>query len=201
MRAAPLMFALAFLFAPLLLVMPLMLGARGSAAKSSSINNLKQIALAMHAHNDAFQHLPYNGGHTDPDELKNINYGWHNPNIRNSGTWATQILPFIEQEPFNRNNILTAKASNELPEFLTNDANKANWQVTIKTLICPGRGRAGFKTDTGKDCYPGPMTDYAINVFLNSPPSKYTEAGFAVNGGLPIEGQQKATIQGIADGS
>jgi hypothetical protein len=183
---------------------------RNAAARSQSTNNLKQIGIAFHSHNDTVGSLPHNGGHTDPAKLKAINYGWHNPTIKDSGTWATMILPFMEQEPIWRNAVLVHKDSvNVVPEFLMAVKDQQKWAATIKNYNCPGRARIGFKTDTGKDSYPGVMTDYAINVFLNSEPTTYTVRGaarnvvncFATNGGVPVDGNRRRTIQGISDGS
>ncbi|CAN5562851.1 hypothetical protein BH11PLA2_BH11PLA2_04750 [soil metagenome] len=209
MRSSGLML---LLLIPLLVLMPfgllmtLLNVSRGSAKMTQSTNNLKQIGLGFHSYNDTANMLPYNGGTIVAKDLAAINFGWHNPNVRDSGTWASQILPFLEQDNLYRNIIPTGTANDKVPEWLTNKANNANWQVGVKTYICPGRERTGFKTDMGKDCYPGPVTDYAINVFLNSAPTTYGQLankqnGFATNGGLPVEKNNRATIQGIADGS
>src|SRR5207253_1584022 len=98
---------------------------------SKTTNNLKMIGLAFQNHNDTNNCLPNNGGANDEDGLKAVNYGWHSPNIRNSGTWATQILPFMEQDPLFRNNVLPATAISDLPEFLTKNNNNLFWQVEI----------------------------------------------------------------------
>jgi hypothetical protein len=190
-----------FLVSPFSLVMTMIGGARASAARSQSTNNLKQIGLALQNHNDTNNCLPYNGGDIDPDKLKGINFGWHNSVIRDSGTWATQILPFMEQDPFWRNNKLNATAQDKIPDFLKNAANNNVWQVTIRNYLCPGRGRPGFKSSTAAGCYPGVVTDYAINTFINSPPAEFSPHGFALDGGVAVVGSSRETIQGIKDGA
>ncbi len=80
------------------LIMPALAKTRADDNRRKTTNNLKQIGLAFQNHNDTNFCLPNNGGANDVETLKNVNYGWHNPNIRNSGTWATQILPFMEQD-------------------------------------------------------------------------------------------------------
>ncbi len=170
---------------------------REAAKRSSSTNNLKQIGLGFQVHNDDFNALPYNGGHPDPAELAKLNWGWHTPILANCGTWATQILPYMEQDPLYRNNTPKAK-STALPEYFTDPRNNLFWHVTIKNYNCPGRGRAGFKT---KGDFPGVVTDYAINVFVNDSPTSYNSLGFATSGGLAIAKQSKMTVQGIPDGS
>src|SRR5207244_10958905 len=138
--------------------------------------------------------LPNNGGYTQPTDAATYNYGWHNPNVRNSGTWATQILPFMEQDPLFRNNLLVGTATNTVPVFLTTAANNGYWQVTVKNYNCPGRGRSGFKSDPASPNYPGVVTDYAINSFINAPPAAYASSAtsggnaFAMGPASPIVG-------------
>ncbi|CAN5301862.1 hypothetical protein BH11PLA2_BH11PLA2_31660 [soil metagenome] len=184
------------------LLLPAVQKVREAAARSSSTNNLKQIGLAFHSHNDTANYLPYNGGlnaGAPAVEVTGINYCWHNPNRRDSGTWASQILPFIEQDPLFRNVIPTATAYT-LPAWFA--SNPTLWQITVKTYNCPGRGRQGYKSGTG---ITGIMTDYAINWFLNSSPTTYAFTGvqnyYAKSGGNPFVGNSRLTIQGVQDGS
>jgi hypothetical protein len=183
------------------------------ANRSNTINNLKQIGLAFQNHNDTNNCLPNNGGANDADELKKVNYGWHNPNFRNSGTWATQILPFLEASPFR----ITGPDGVEPPAVPDRYPADSLWQLEIKYYLCAERGRRGFKTSREKACYPGPVTDFAINVFINSPPTvdKTVKSGlteeslnrFARDDGTPAQNgdwaaaQSKMTTQGISDGA
>src|SRR5437016_753887 len=73
---------------------------RDRGNRTVNMNRLKRIGLACQNYNDTMFCLPHNGGANDADELKKVNYGWHDPSIRNSGTWATQILPFLQQQAF-----------------------------------------------------------------------------------------------------
>lgn len=57
--------------------------AAGAATAQVSLNNMRQLGLAMHNHNDAFQKLPDNIKDSDGKPLL---------------SWRVQILPFIEED-------------------------------------------------------------------------------------------------------
>jgi Protein of unknown function (DUF1559) len=69
------------------LVVPAVVKARDAAARTGSINNLKQITLAMHGFHDANKRLPFNG--TKPAA----------PKDKTSGSWAWMIVPFVDAGP------------------------------------------------------------------------------------------------------
>jgi hypothetical protein len=88
---------------------------------------LKQSALAFHSFHDANKRLPFNG--TVPAQ----------PGDRTSGSWAFQILPFVDQaELFVRPNV----------------------NAGVPIYMCPGRGRPLI-------CESGAWSDYCINPWLN----------------------------------
>jgi hypothetical protein len=89
---------------------------RYAAARSQTTNNLKQCALAAHTYHDAFKYLPYNGQASSATNLDNT-----------SGSWAYQILPYLDQVPLY--NSQPANTSEGLP---------------IPALLCPIRGRPGY---------------------------------------------------------
>ncbi len=90
-------------------------------------------------------------------------------------------------------------------------ADEKLWQVEIKTLLCAERARKGFKTSREKGCFPGPVTDFALNAFINAPPRDYAQINgqnaFAKGEVKPgtngdwAAAQSKMTVQGIQDGS
>jgi prepilin-type N-terminal cleavage/methylation domain-containing protein len=119
------------------LLLPAVQKVREAAARSDSMNNLNQIGKASHMHNDTEGFLPFNGttaGNVTGTNAQNKNY----QNNTNTGTWAFQLLPYMEQQNF-YNNIPTAN-------------------VHIKSFACKGRGRPTTAT----------YTDYAWNCYLNN---------------------------------
>src|SRR5947209_13171322 len=85
---------IAFLIA---LLLPAIQKVRQAAARSQSTNNLKQIVLAMQGFNDANKFLPFNGSDT---AVTNVAYSKAaKGGDSHSGSWAFQILPYIDQGP------------------------------------------------------------------------------------------------------
>src|SRR5215218_10184819 len=94
------------------LLLPAVQKVRQAAARMSSQNNLKQIGIAFHTQNDSKGYIPFNG-----------TWGtWGSPTVNDSGSWAYQSLPYIEQDNLYRT---------------------PNTQTPVKTYLCPGRGRPG----------------------------------------------------------
>jgi prepilin-type N-terminal cleavage/methylation domain-containing protein len=200
------------------LLLPAVQKVREAAARSQSTNNLKQMGLAFHNYADKIGFLPFPGQHAAAN-----NWGWHNPNIGGAspnGTWATAILPEMEQDNLHRSiAIAGASPSTPVASFAAGKswllANPALWQNGVKTYLCPGKGRQGFKNNTAGVTV-GIVTDYAINGYLNNPPTTYVTAtgptfGFASSAqqAVPVTAPtattpatlRKLTIIGIEDGS
>ena len=131
---------IAFLIA---LLVPAVQKVREAATRTQSINNLKQIILSFHSFHDANKLLPFNGSDTAVGNTK-YSAAAKGQN-RNSGSWAFQILPYIDQNPIFQK-----------PE----DGRK----VGLAVYMCPARGRPQVETSNGG----GPWTDYFYNNYLNN---------------------------------
>jgi Protein of unknown function (DUF1559) len=112
-----------------LLIVPGLQKVRESAARVQSTNNLKFMVLGAHNYADKHRFLPYNGN------------GPAVPGKFDSGSWAFQILPFVDQAAY----------FNSQPTPTT---------VSIPTFMCPGRARSTAVTT-------GASIDYMYNLCLN----------------------------------
>ncbi len=75
------------------LLLPAVQAAREAARRTQCLNNIKQVALAMHNYEDSVKRLPWGEGKgdiTDPLNVTRRGCCW--------GTWQTLILPYLEQQ-------------------------------------------------------------------------------------------------------
>jgi prepilin-type N-terminal cleavage/methylation domain-containing protein len=105
------------------LLLPAVQKVREAAARASCMNNLKQIGLALHNHQDARGSLPPGGMNTG-----------------NNGTdcytnWAIEILPFIEQDSLYK--------QYDQSKLNTDPVNYLVGQKRVKTYECPSDGLIG----------------------------------------------------------
>jgi prepilin-type N-terminal cleavage/methylation domain-containing protein len=175
------------------LLLPAVQKVREAAARSTSQNNLKQIGLGFHNHNDTVGYLPYNGLHGTSTAAKAVNEGLANPRIAGSGSWCFQIFPYVEQAPLYKQWTFSYTTFTKSPPPPVT-------QVPVKVFLNPGRGRGiGYKpkSNTGGSLAVGPVTDYAINSHVNKPA---TNTWLTNNNGTNYANKRR-TIQGISDGS
>jgi prepilin-type N-terminal cleavage/methylation domain-containing protein len=128
------------------LLIPAVQKVRYAAARTQSMNNLKQLALASHSYHDAYGYLPYNGATTNATNT-----------INDSGSWVYQILPYVEQLP------LYDSQAGTLP---------SSWNSGLSVITCPLRSRPGYVSGTGGGVsasslgYTGPGPYYAPGLQL-----------------------------------
>jgi prepilin-type N-terminal cleavage/methylation domain-containing protein/prepilin-type processing-associated H-X9-DG protein len=170
------------------MLLPAVQKVREAAARSTSSNNLKQMGLAFHNHNDTKGYLPWNGWRNSA-----LNWGLPHPSLEAS-TWCYQIFPFAEQDNLYRR-WATAFPGGVLSPGYTGH------HVSVKLFLEPSRARRGFKTTGGSagstNSASGPTTDYAINTKINHPP---TNSRLTNNGSTNVANSRR-TIQALPDGS
>jgi prepilin-type N-terminal cleavage/methylation domain-containing protein len=182
------------------LLLPAVQKVREAAARTQSRNNLKQLGLGFHNHNDTMSRLPYNGWRNAA-----VNNGVANVNVAGSGSWCFQILPFIEQDNLYKSWTFNGNITPAPPpgEAVFPQTNETRHLVSLKLLLCPGRGRApGYKTTsaTATDCV-GPITDYAINTRINHPGTGGTTPPWLSNNGSTNVVDNGLKIETLMDGS
>jgi len=108
------------------LLVPAVQQVRAAAAKTSCVNNLKQIGLALHHYHDANKYFPPGYVATSATDDPNFNSepGWG---------WASFILPFLEQEAVY--NQIQGAIQNNIP--LTDPSFANAIQVMISSYVCP----------------------------------------------------------------
>jgi len=131
---------IAFLIA---LLVPAVQKVREAAARTQSINNLKQIGLAFHSFADTHKRFPFNGSDiaVGNDKFSAV----AKASDITSGSWGFVILPYLDQNALFQ---------------------KPDRSAGIVTFLCPGRGRPPVEMvkDGG-----GAWTDYFYNNYLNNP--------------------------------
>jgi len=161
------------------LLVPAVQKVREAAARTQSVNNLKQIGIAVQAFHDGNKRLPFNGCNNNLTASGGPNYTLNAvSNSPTSGSWLFQILPYIDQQVMfhmNGNSTVTGFTA-----------------VGIQGYMCPGRGRPNFTT-TASGNGAGPWSDYHINIVLNASSAANSLGWAAIDA--------KRTLVGITDGS
>ncbi len=120
------------------LLLPAVQKVREAAARMTCSNNLKQIGLAMHNYESAYQHFPTSGeGSVAGGTAFDIQSTW------------TQILPYMEQ-----GNVYTQI---DLTVHYTAQANQTPFKSVIKPFICPSNPSGG---SSGLDTFGYGTCDY-----------------------------------------
>ena len=137
------------------LLLPAVQKVREAAARMSSSNNVKQLALACHSYDSTYGHLPGLAPAPTGANTNSFGYSVH-----------ANILPFIEQENLGRtfNVSTTPLFTGVFPVSLTlNPAMAATAAAPVKTFVCPGDGQENrYTVITGGGVHAG--TNYGVNM-------------------------------------
>ncbi len=125
------------------LLLPAVQKVREAAARMTCQNNLKQMAIAFHAHHDALGYFPKGGTHLPPTYDSQADITANTPLSREeSWSWAYLILPYIEQDNLYRNTNSTIVRS-----------------TPIKIYYCPSRRPVQVYNSWAKIDYAGNAGD------------------------------------------
>jgi prepilin-type N-terminal cleavage/methylation domain-containing protein len=150
------------------LLLPAVQKVRDAAARLKCQNNLKQIGLGLHNYHDAYGFFPNNGrwraGQPFTPRTNGLRWGIGDgtrTGRNNTGSWAFDLLPFVEQ----------GNAHRPWPA--------SGWGVPQPLFVCPSRRTAEARTVPGTDPVTASIsydpagrnpwagqTDYAANLYL-----------------------------------
>jgi len=168
------------------LLLPAVQKVREAAARSQSQNNLKQLALGAHNHQDSIGYLPTQGRGDQGNAAPRAGF---------PGGWTFTILPFVEQGPF------YDQFSAFNTTINTSVAVPVQFQVQLKVFMEPSRGRIGIATN-GVNA--GPLTDYAWNSNLTNSPTGNNIGGCCTDPNAapyPPNSFPKRRLEHIGDGT
>ncbi len=156
------------------LLLPAVMKVRAAAARIQCGNHLKQLGLAMQMHHDTYQVFPSNGGWDGRERILSTNgqlfipesiefnnptphpWGVGQPHLlpfQQTGSWAYEVLPFVEQR-----NIYEMRS----------------WTNPVSLYICPSRRVPMAQTPPAYDQYGSYVgggwswgkSDYAANALV-----------------------------------
>jgi prepilin-type N-terminal cleavage/methylation domain-containing protein len=126
------------------LLLPAVQSAREAARRTSCVNNMKQLGLALHGHHDAKQSLPPGG------EWRN-DLPWYNPPSPNPelGGLLVRILPYMEENALHDGIDFTSNTNVRQQTV----GGRQVGQAVIKGYVCP--------SDTHQGVVPGTSTGFS----------------------------------------
>jgi len=174
------------------LLLPAVQKVREAASRMKCSNNLKQIAIGAHSHNDAVGYFPMgqfgtwasNGNYTNPVA----------PSAMACYSWQVTLYPYVEQQPLYDTIYNWCKAN---PGTRTYAAGAPN-QNKVNTFCCPSDSNAGHTKGEGvHHSYVGCNGD---TLFWDGT-ATLPQTGALNNRGVMVVNGGKVSITGIADGT
>ena len=133
------------------MLLPAVQQVREAARRTSCVNNLRQLGLAAHNFESAFEHFPTAGGCSDSYwNLNGVQQQFSAPFGYENMGWAYQVLDFVEQ-----GNLTSQRSTNGV--WLDGDPTIA--EAGAEIFSCPSRGRR-FSINPNF-LFPVALNDYA----------------------------------------
>jgi prepilin-type N-terminal cleavage/methylation domain-containing protein/prepilin-type processing-associated H-X9-DG protein len=151
------------------LLLPAVQKVREAAARTQCSNNLKQLGLACHMYQDSHKKLPAGWVTSSPGPVA-PSPGW---------SWATIILPYIEQGPFyNSITAIYGGITTAGPSTMPPPSNPtALLQTSIPVYLCPSDG-GGLLNTANFNGYA--KVNYVCNRWVLGPDGNSNPAAYSV---------------------
>ncbi len=170
------------------LLLPAVQAAREAARRAQCVNNLKQLALAMHTYHDSRRALPFGTlrgpGSVDPSRQDITSGRWFD-----DFTWLSQIGPQIEQLAWY--NLFNFKIT------VSNPVNNEARRTKIELFGCPSDGIA--ENEFYSTTWARVRTNYVVN-WGNTGYSQKDQSSTWKFGGAPFTFAQSIKFGHISDG-
>ncbi len=168
------------------LLLPAVQAAREAARRSQCVNNLKQIALALHNYESTNSSFPLGGN--PARNIQNL------AEIRSWGAWSAQsmLLPYVEQGPvYNSMNFMIVARGSGLGEQMNN----TGITTRIASFLCPSSPLPSSGAFLGK---PWPGNNYFASAGASL--QWLGTAGNRPNGPFAVGGQPTG-LRDMTDGT
>jgi prepilin-type processing-associated H-X9-DG protein len=104
-------------------LLPAVQAAREASRRTHCQNNMKQIALGLQNYHSTYNTLPHGSSYLITATTNIL------PGTNRSGTWASSILPYMEEDALHE--------KFDFSRIMSDPANAAALEVFIPTFICP----------------------------------------------------------------
>ena len=179
------------------LLLPAVQAAREAARQNQCANNLKQIALGMHAHHDAKKRLPVGSrqaGALSPVGGNSMTPTWPaGGNWVDNQSWYQPLLPFIEEEAVYK---LINQSLNWIDSSSGANANESARRARVDIMGCPSDGLVQASWTTPQHAHW--RGNYAVN-FGNTDYGQQTKSGVTFKG-APFGQGTAAAFKDVTDG-
>jgi len=174
------------------LLLPAVQAAREAARRSSCLNNMKNISLAMHNHHDTLLRFPPGGA------MDQAPFGTHATGVAWGSSWKVYVLPYIEQNALHSKWLFNGSASGYTHATNMPLVNK----LKLKIYRCPSSALPEFYTTSYNAGSIQMFTSYTGIAGSNLPGSSFYSGtyGFASGDG-PLYANSVAKMASLTDGT